>query len=293
VSIPDEVLDSLHVPVFINALGVDDAQGYTDETLGRFRRFLGRLLASPQYLVSVRNDGALDALGRHAAGLPIERVLHLPDGGFFAAYQPGPRGEGIRVGVNLAGDMLDQRFPGGDLLDYRGFLAEMAGVFSRLSQARQDLHLTFFPHIFRDLAVCADLLSLLPDQLRRDRVRVAAYDSGPAAAAEAFGEYLACDAVLAMRFHSNVVPIGHGVPAIGLYCYDQVARLYGELHNPDGVVKVNEKGFGSTLLEKLNLILDTPGASDMQVAAMKALVCHQRSEAGKAVRTWLQQNDLA
>lgn len=287
ISITDDVLASIKTPIFINALGVDDAQGYTDETLGRFRKLLGTLLASDQYMVSVRNDGAMAALHKHVPDLPLDKVLHLPDGGFFATYQPASRANGPHIGINLAGDMLEQRFPGGDQLDYQGFLAEMADALAQLWRAHPDLRLTFFPHIFRDLAVCADLLAHLPDQLRRDQVRVAAYDSGEAAAEEAFGEYVACDAILAMRFHSNVVPIGHGIPTIGLYCYDQVSRLYDELKSPDRVVKVNEPGFGATLLAKLRAMLDQPGPARDKANAMKALVSHQRALAATRIGAWL------
>jgi polysaccharide pyruvyl transferase WcaK-like protein len=293
ISIPDEVMDAIRTPVFINALGVDDAQGFTEETLGRFRRFLSRLLGSRQYLVSVRNDGALGALRRHAPGLPIERVIHLPDGGFFSSYRASAKTAELRVGVNLAGDMLDQRFPGGAKLDFRGFLSEMAEVISRLQDGRPGLNVTFFPHIFRDLAVCADLLSVLPDQLRRDRVRVAAYDSGEDAAQEAFGEYLACDVVLAMRFHSNVVPIGHGIPTIGLHCYDQISRLYEELNFPEGVVSVNVPGFAALLLDRVNAILDDPRRARSRMAAPVALVKGQRANAAIAVGEWLRQSSLS
>jgi polysaccharide pyruvyl transferase WcaK-like protein len=290
ISIPDDVLDAIKTPIFINALGVDDAQGYTDETLGRFRKFLARLLTSPQYLVSVRNDGAMGSLKRHISDLPLDKVLHLPDGGFFSSYKAAPHRSGPRLGINLAGDMLEQRFPGGDLLTYQGFLAELAEALATLWHELPNLHITLFPHIFRDLSVCADLLALLPDQLRRDQVRVAAYDSGATAATEAFGEYLACNLVLAMRFHSNVVPIAHGIPTLGLHCYEQVKRLYDELESPGSATKVNEPGFGAHLAAHARDVLRQPQAARAQVQAMKALVGRQRDMAAVRVRSWLMQH---
>lgn len=290
ISIPDDILTSIRTPIFINALGVDDAQGYTDETLARFRKFLGTLLGSEQYLVSVRNDGAMTTLQAHIGDMPLHRVLHLPDGGFFASYKPAHRTDSPRIGINLAGDMLDQRFPGGGQLSYQGFLGEMAETLANLWATHPGLRLTFFPHIFRDLAVCADLLAILPDSLRRDHVRVAAYDSGPQAADEIFGEYLACDLILAMRFHSNVVPIGHGVPAIGLYCYEQVRRLYLELNAPDNLVKVNEPRFGAGLQEKASGIISAPQTAREKSQAMKNLVGDQRNLAAARIRSWLSQH---
>ena len=294
ISLPDDVMAAIKTPLFINALGVDDAQGYTDETLGRFRKFLGRLLASDQYLVSVRNDGAMAALKAHAGDLPLEKILHLPDGGFFAPYGPAAvRKDGPLVGINLAGDMLEQRFPGEGAHTPETFLQEMADSLAALWQARPETRFILFPHIFRDLAVYADLLARLPDQLRRDQVRVAAYDSGLAAAETAFGEYAACDAVLGMRFHANVVPIGRGVPTIGLYCYDQVKRLYDELEAPDGMVDVSRPGFAPALQAKIEAALDKPSEARAGIGAMQALVGRQRAAAAQQISPWLARHSFS
>lgn len=293
ISIPSDVLASIRPPIFINALGVDDAQGFTNETLGRFHTFLSHLLGSEQYLVSVRNDGAMEALKTHVGDLPLNKVLHLPDGGFFSPIKAGERSSSPVIGINLAGDMLEQRFPGRDAHTYQSFLAEMADVMAGLWRKMPAIHFVLFPHIFRDLSVCADLLALLPDQLRREQVRVAAYDSGPTAANKVFGEYAACDAVLGMRFHANVVPIGQGVPTIGLSCYDQVSRLYDELAQPDCVVAVGQKGFGEGLQVRLLTILADPGPAKAQTAEMKALVMKQRTGTGTAVAAWLANHKLS
>ena len=294
ISVPDEVMAAIKTPIFINALGVDDAQGYTDETLGRFRKFLGRLLGSDQYLVSVRNDGAMAALKSHVGDLPLDKVLHLPDGGFFAPYAPNPRKQdGPLIGINLAGDMLEQRFPGEGAHTPQTFLQEMAETLAALWQARPKTRFILFPHIFRDLAVYADLLARLPDQLRRDQVRVAAYDSGPNAAETAFGEYASCDAVLGMRFHANVVPIGLGVPTIGLYCYDQVKRLYDELEAPDSMVDVSRTGFGTVLQAKIKAVLDKPSETRAGIGAMQALVGRQRTAAAQKITPWLARHGFA
>lgn len=287
ISVPDDVMAAIRTPIFINALGVDDAQGHTEETLGRFRKFLGKLLASDQYLVSVRNDGAMAALKTHAGVLPLEKVLHLPDGGFFAPYPPAARTDGPLIGINLAGDMLEHRFPGEGAHTFETFLQEMADTLAAIWRQRPTTRFILFPHIFRDLTVYADLLARLPDQLRRDQVRVAAYDSGADAARAAFGEYAACNAVLGMRFHANVVPIGLGVPTIGLWCYDQVARLYQELETPDGVVDVSRPGFGPVLEARIAAILDGSSVLKAQTVAMQALVGRQRAAAAEKISAWL------
>ena len=293
ISIPEHILGAIRTPIFFNALGVDDAQGFTSDTLDRFRRFLRRLLTSDQFLVSVRNDGALAALRRHVGELPLDQVLHLPDGGFFAPYRAAAAAERPQIAVNLAGDMLDQRFPGEEAHTYQSFLKEMAGALEQLWRAHPSLRIVLFPHIFRDLTVYADLLTLMPDQLRRDQVRVAAYDSGPAAAAAAFGEYAASDAVLGMRFHANVVPLGLGVPTLGLYCYDQVARLYDELEAPRSVIDVRHPGFGDEIVSRLGTLLSRPESQRTMTDAIRKRVAGQRALAGTALAAWLARHALA
>lgn len=296
ISIGDDVLRNIRTPILFNALGVDDAQGYTQVTIDRFNSFMGRLLASDQFLVSVRNDGAYATLKRHVGGLPLDKVLCLPDGGFFADYSLNPsarvgsaqRAWRPRIGVNLAGDMLERRFPGGDgAHTYASFLAEMADAIARIWRDWPEAQFIFFPHIFRDLNIYADVLGLLPDQLRRNQVAVSAYDSGPAAAQSAFAGYAKCDVVLAMRFHANVVPIGNGVPTVGLFCYDQVKRLYDELGFPECVVDVSRLNFGVPLLEQVSEMLNNPDAAKARTFAMKNFVTVQRAQVGERIAEWL------
>ena len=71
--------------------------------------------------------------------------------------------------------MLEHRFPGEGAHTFETFLQEMAGILAAIWHARPTARFILFPHILRDLAVYADLLARLPDLLRRDQVRVAAY----------------------------------------------------------------------------------------------------------------------
>ena len=62
IAISLEDFDKIRVPIFFNALGVDSGQGVPEKSKQNFTRFLSKLLSSDQYLVSVRNDGAVDTL---------------------------------------------------------------------------------------------------------------------------------------------------------------------------------------------------------------------------------------
>ena len=263
-SITNEALRALKVPVFFNALGVDAGQGVSEKVRGEFTRFMRHVLASELFFVSVRNDGSANALSSNTTGLALEKVVKLPDAGFFARFDGAPgsiEGPGPVIGINLAGDMLEQRFPGGGRHTYTSFLDEFA-LFAADIQARaQAARFVFFPHIFRDLTVYSDLLSALPDEIRRETCRVAPYDCGLRAAEEVFSEYKFCDVVLGMRFHANVVAIGAGIPAVGLVCYDQIKLLYEEMGRPDLCVNVQQPGFAADLTRLTTSIVAEPSAS--------------------------------
>lgn len=297
ISIEDDVFSKIKTPILFNALGVDEGQGVTDTTLQKFRRFLVRLLGSDQYLVSVRNDGARATLDKYASGSPLDRVVALPDGGFFADYSSCRKAEGAaRIGtkitVNLAGDMLERRFPGGALLDYQGFLSEFADVLRRTDEAISGLRIVLVPHVFADVRVYADLLARLPDRLRREQVRVAAYDNGPAAAYAAFSEYLDANVVVAMRFHANVVPIANGVPTIGLSCYDQIPHLYRELELERHAINVRSPGYGALLADRIQYMTTGQAEIKAELAGVMAAIKAMRNTAEAAIGPWLDRHGL-
>ena len=182
----------IRVPVLFNALGVDAGQGVPAISLERFQTFLGALIDSPQYLVSVRNDGAIETLRTYLGERYVEGVHHVPDGGFFLpapdAASSGLLDSGRRyVGINLACDMAEVRFEAfGSQGGRAGFVGEFAEAISKLARAHPETSFVFFPHIFKDLDIISDVLGALDDRLRRTRVVVAPYASGPAGAAEIF-----------------------------------------------------------------------------------------------------------
>lgn len=301
ISIADEHLQQITTPLFFNALGVDAGQGLNEVTKARFTSFLGRLLRSDQFLVSVRNDGAHATLVKYVSKLPLEKVVALPDGGFFADYRDAAlrpessskQPKSMKIGINLAGDMLPRRFAGiGDAHSYETFLREFAGALETIWCGNMDAKFVFFPHIFSDLKVYADLLTLLPDHLRRDHARVAAYDAGDEAARVTFFEYATCHLIFGMRFHSNVVAIGNMVPTVGLACYDQIHHLFSELGMRKYLVDVAKPGFTQSLVAHVDNLREEPGSIHADLLAMNAQVRKIRDAATGCVSDWLAGHHL-
>lgn len=251
IDIAPERLAALTVPTIFFALGVDTGQGYSQESVRHFAAFMRTVLDRRDIFVCVRNDGSAKALREVLPAADAAQVPVMPDGGFFASR--GSIGAPVRllgetrVGINIAGDMLERRFdrcgsPG-------GFLSELAGACSAILDSDVGLRIELVPHIWRDVSLIAELLPLLPDPYLRRRVTIGRLETGATGLADFLMRYRAFDLVLGMRFHANVCPIGMQIPTRGLLSYPQVELLYQELGLPDRLVDVRQAGFGPALVQ--------------------------------------------
>jgi hypothetical protein len=73
-----------------------------------------------------------------------------------------------------------------------------ARAFAGLAEEFPDTRLIFIPHIFKDLEIISDVMSVLPDRLRRTRVYCAPYLSGFGGTAEILGIYKLCKVSIGM-----------------------------------------------------------------------------------------------
>ena len=117
IAITPEDFDKIDVPILFNALGVDSGQGVPDASRNYFTLFLSKLLASDQYLVSVRNDGAVDTLREEISPDHANAVHQIPDGGFFMRLPQNSKSpllvpDTSYIGINVANDMAEVRFAG-------------------------------------------------------------------------------------------------------------------------------------------------------------------------------------
>lgn len=259
IDIMPERMARLTVPTVFFALGVDTGQGYSAQSAHRFSAFMTTVLSRHDMFVCVRNDGSQCALQEVLGEETASRIPTIPDGGFFADPS-GCRqtlGNSDRIGINIAGDMLERRFDRG--ISSEGFLREMAEVCRELLDARPELRIDLMPHIWRDSTLIAQLLPMIPDFYLRRRIAVGRLDPSKSGLVSFLESYRNFDLVLGMRFHANVCPMGLGVPSRGLLNYPQVAHLYEELEMKDRLVDVRKAGYGKNLVEStLSDIADLP-----------------------------------
>lgn len=290
IDITPDRLARLTVPTVFFALGVDTGQGYSAKTKQRFSHFITTVLSRNDMFVCVRNDGSRRALREVLGDETASRILTMPDGGFFAdptgcrhAYD-----DSGRIGINIAGDMLERRFDRG--LTSEGFLRELGGVCCKLLDGKPELRIDLMPHIWRDSTIISDLLPFISDPYLRRRIAIGRLDPSEAGLAGFLESYRNFDMVLGMRFHANVCPLGMGVPVRGLLNYPQLERLYEEIEMKDRLVDVREPGFGKILIDKV--------MSDLNDLETQRRLCAERvtSLNGEAIETlleldvWLQMN---
>jgi polysaccharide pyruvyl transferase WcaK-like protein len=297
ISIEMDILNLIKTPIFFNALGVDDGMGVTKSALGNFNHFLDKILSSEKYLVSVRNDGAFDTLKKHVDfdNLPIGKVLQLPDGGFFVDCFGVNSNEkkDMLVGLNLACDMKKIRYPGvKNLYDYNGFLNEMANFMVEINKKYKTVRFILFPHVYSDLKIYSDLLNILPDKIRREKVIVDRYNPFARFSESIFMNYSQCEIVLATRFHANVVSLSSEVPTIGLYSYKQIKALYKGIDMEKYLINVQQYNFSKELLNIFEEIISNKKSVMSDLRKAKASVLSDRQKSIKVINKWLVINKL-
>lgn len=279
----------LTVPTAFYALGVDTGQGYTDQTASRFRAFITSIMSRKTMFVCVRNDGSSFALHEVLGQEMARQIPVMPDGGFFASSQSTGTDADItharRIGVNIAGDMLDHRFNVAG--SHHGFLVGLAKTFSVLMDTHEDLDIELAPHIWRDVVLISELLPLIQDHYLRRRISIAPLTPVNSGLNDFLQRYARYDLVLGMRFHANVCPIGMGVPTIGLLNYPQVALLYKELGMEDRLLDVRLPDFAPALQDFALKDIDNLFQIRTRYRTVVDQIHRQGSEVMKDFNAWL------
>lgn len=258
IDLPVEHLKKISTPILFYGLGVDAGQGVPKQCQQRFGEFLSHLIETPSIMTVVRNDGAKETLQKYFPAIDARSILKVPDGGFFIRPSQHEHCElklGKNIAINIAGDMLDTRFPQTENYRFDDFCREFAKTLTEKLELDQSLNLVFIPHIFRDLDAIHQVLLQLDDEIRRTRISVAPYLTGNLGAEKLFSLYQQCDLSLAMRFHANVCPLGMGKPVLGLCNYPQIDNLYRDLDISESCVWVNREGFSADLVRKIDEVL--------------------------------------
>lgn len=289
--IQPDLFKKIEPPVFFNALGVDPGQGATSESCKKFENFLSIVLDEPKNFVSVRNDGSLQALKDYLGPEYSSKVFWTPDAGItvdvddeFELFDDGRQ----FAAINLAGDMLETRFPGtSGLIDTTYFIRSFAKLSEKILTEGLVDELLFVPHIYKDLAITNSVLENISDSAVRSKISVAPLLHGEGAERKIFALYKNAKIALCMRFHANLCSIGLGTPTIGLCNYRQIDQLYREINLGQYLVKANNQNYEVDVLDKVRTI-SNQYASEKEIFSAEAKSIRQTyADSFKHVEAWL------
>mgnify|MGYP003706050239 CR=1 FL=1 len=240
IDIPIEFLKKINPPILFFSLGFDIHQGYSSENKLKFSKFLDFLISKKKYLVSFRNDGALDNLNLLYGSRYNSSIKIIPDSGIVLNLEdlnqnPNSWIRKNTLGINLAGDMINLRYN-----DNYDKALRVYSEFLKWIIEKYDYNIIFFPHIYSDYKITFDVLNLLPDSFKRKKIQIAPLASDNDGMKEIFSLYNQCKIIVANRFHSNLCSIALGKPTIGIINYPQIENFYKEIGLSHYNVKINE-----------------------------------------------------
>tara|TARA_B100001093_G_scaffold480725_1_gene510842 strand:- start:1556 stop:2665 length:1110 start_codon:yes stop_codon:yes gene_type:complete len=269
IMIEPEILSKIKVPILFNALGVDLGQGVTKSNVLKFKEFLDAVFSNPKHIISVRNDGALKNLEFLYGNNFTKNFLHTPDAGFYADFSSEMQKTKSCL-INLSGDMLETRYPGGNMHTPKSFLKEFVLLIEHLCKDKDFDELTFIPHIYKDIAVISSLLELLPDKIVREKCRVAELNLGNDISRYK-KYYEEANMVIANRFHSNISALKACGTVVAIENYVQITNLYEELGMKEKLLSVKNHGFAKEFSSKIHL----KGSYENNTSEINALMSKQ------------------
>lgn len=288
IDIPINILEKITPPILFNALGVDPHQGIARKHA--FTEWINYVASNPnKYLITVRNDGAAKNLMDHFDQHFVDNFISVPDGGFFIDLENccSPLSNINRpvVGINIAGDMLDERFNKEQSKDE--FISDLCELIVDLIQGKDVNQFVLFPHIYKDLHIIDELINKLPDPILRRHIQVAPYLHGTGMEKSFFAYYRDCDLIWANRFHANVCSIGLGIPVIGLANYPQIPNLYEEIGIENSVIDIAQKNSISQLKKKTLSYLNRPEATIEILKDLNINLNYQVKNVHTQIEKWL------
>jgi len=284
-----EEIEKIKKPVFINSIGLDTAQGISANARHQLPRIVKYFTEAPGRIISLRNDGSISNLSNLAPEIDTTGIPVLPDAAFYLDTPNSKYTDCPVLGVNLAQDMAPLRFTSGEPT---AFLKVVTETIEAFYGKHPDHIIRFFPHIYSDFGLISRTLEQLSDSLRRESVQVVEYSQDDRGAANLVNAYADCTMVWAMRFHASVIPIGLGVPTLGIVTYPQIDHVFREVGMSDFTVDgLNLELLSSRILDISEILAQKPSRAQSSHELRRCLGL-QREQFANRLKTWLTENRI-
>jgi len=235
-----EDLARVDVPIVVHGIGFNqfayDRSGFRPQMNDHLRR-----TQETAALFSTRNEGTRAELMRR--GLDGDAMAVLPDSGMFVEpgpiVLPGSDGDGVTIGVNWAGDRVEQRWPGDP--------EETAAAVARsLAEALRDVlaarggRVLWVPHLMEIDRHARPIFEEVLGESLIDLEQAMSHIYPPSLYQVPFlaDVYRQCDLVIGMRGHANIIPFGVGTRVIGIGSHNKNRFFLEEIGEPNALIDV-------------------------------------------------------
>lgn len=228
-------------PILFYALG-SDLTGATKKNITKFKKFMNYCLNNKKIFFSIRNDGTNLILKKILKKEQLKKISIVPDGGFYYKKKQirNPlKKKKFRIGINLAGDMLNKRF--GNNKTYISFLVSFSKIITKVIKKFPKIKFVMNVHIWKDYLILSKLLTLISDQFIRKNIEITGLGFDEKHIKSSESEYNSCDLIIANRFHSHILAIVNNLPIISLCNYPQITNFYKENNFKFPIILTNQK----------------------------------------------------
>lgn len=286
------ILEKIKTPIFFNALGLGYGidKNFNKKAVEKFEEFLDYITRRDQFFVTLRNDGAYENLEQLYGKKYNDKIFEIPDNGFFVQTDNFDHSLFTRgyksIGINLVYDGSDSRFSND--ITYEEFVNQFSVIVENFLKKNEDYQVIFFPHIYNDIYTINNVIKNIEDKIRRYRIKVAPYLSGQGVEEYIFSLYEKCDLIMGMRFHSNLVAIGRGIPSIGLATnHYRIPSVYSKLGIEDRYLYINKSNSISSLKELMFSSLTNSHKIKVKYNELKNNLEKETSSFMESLKKWL------
>ncbi len=233
-------LPRLDIPLVVHGIGFNqfayDRSGFRPQMNDHLRR-----TQETAALFSTRNEGTRAELVRR--GLDGDAMPVLPDSGMFVAPSPidlPGSDDGLAIGVNWAGDRIEQRWPGEPEETAAAVAGSLAEALRDVLAARGGGKVLWVPHLMEidrhARTVFEDVLGASLIDLEQAMAYI--YPPSPYQVPFLADIYRQCDLVIGMRGHANIIPFGVGTRVIGIGSHNKNRFFLEEIGEPNALIDV-------------------------------------------------------
>ena len=284
----DDFISGIKIPVIVNAMGYHEFYSQTDQEVQKlFGQFVRKVIDKGWFL-SLRNDGSFARFRRRYGSLGENKILCVPDNGFFALDKAVVQAAAIRrrekvIGLCITNDLFCSEYNGNLTAD--SFNEKIVNVIATLSEQNQ---IVLFAHTPDDIVTIGYLFQKLSSSCKRYNIVVAPFNpNGETPFIELAQYYQACDCIIGMRFHSLILALQLHKPTIALSGHAQIEDFFQDLGLSDYCVCLNNTDFDKKLIRLLNMALDYRTVLSTMIRDIHDSLCKKNSEYAERIAEYL------